>query len=553
MNRKKIKQEIKIKTNYLLTNLNKMSMKKVYLILAAVVGMTITSCTTNDYLGDVNKDQAINDGSIQFGGGFKALTRSDISGSTAAGMLNNAFKIYGVKQNRTTSTNYDKVFVNYSVRYDAAKAGNDEYNNGWYYAGIGSQDVKYWDWASANYHFVAGSPVANFSYAWNGTTGDIETATVTGLGGHLNSTTKNASATPDAVYIADPKVVAKAAYNSEVEFTFRSMQTKLRAGIYETIPGYKITSIQFYNNAASPVASNFITLNSATDNYFQGGSSVTGTVTYNWSAPAYTFAYTSGVTQGKYWEGGEFTSGVPATSSIEATTANLYGEETDMGTNGYFIVMPTPSGTTAAPLTITCDYTLTSLDGSGETIEVKDAKATIPATYTKWAANTAYTYLFKISDNSNGKTDPSQPKEGLYPITFDAVVVNVADAGQNVGTETTVSTPSITVYQNGDVVENGITFNTNAITVTVMNGTTDVTTSAELKYVELASYTYGTDYEKLGAAGAATSWTTGTPTLTSGKTYVLKAGIDTNDDSTLDTFAYFVLVVSAGENGPANS
>ena len=140
----------------------------------------------------------------------------------------------------------------------------------------------------------------------------------------------------------------------------------------------------------------------------------------------------------------------------------------------------------------------------------------------------------------------------MYPITFDAVVVNTADAGQNVGTETTVSTPSITVYQNGDVVDNGITFNTNAITVTVMNGTTDVTASADLKYVELASYTYGTDYEKLGDAGAPTSWNSGTPTLTSGKTYVLKAGFDTNGDSTLDTFAYFVLVVGAAESGPAN-
>lgn len=524
-----------------------MIMKKVYLILAAAVGMTITSCTTNDYLGDVNNEQAINNGSIQFGGGFKALTRSDISGSTAAGMLNNAFKIYGVKQNRTTHTNYDKVFVDYSVQYDAAKAGNDEFNNGWYYAGIGSQDVKYWDWASADYHFVAGSPVANFSYALNGTTGDIETATVTGLGGHLNSTTKNATATPAAVYIADPKVVAKANYNSEVEFTFRSMQTKLRAGIYETIPGYKITSIQFYNNAAPSVASNFITLNSATDNYFQGGSSVTGTVTYNWSTPAYTFAYTSGVTQGKYWEGGEFSSGVPATSSIEATTANLYGAETDMGANGYFIVMPTPSGTTAAPLTITCDYTLTSLDGSGETIEVEGAKATIPATYTKWAANTAYTYLFKISDNSNGKTDPSQPNEGLYPITFDAVVVNVADAGQNVGTETTVSTPSITVYQEGNVVTNGITYNAGSVTVKAYEGTTDVTTTATWSYVELASYTYGTDYEQLGASGAATSWTSGElTTVTANKTYVIKA-------VTSNGTAYFVLVVSAGENGPANS
>ncbi len=531
-----------------------MIMKKFYFILTAAASIALASCTTNDYLGDgpgSNSQQENNLKAIQFGSGFNALSRANITGSEAATKLGSAFKIYGVKQNRTTTTNYDKVFVNYSVKYDASQVGKDEYNNGWYYAGAETdQVVKYWDWASADYHFVAGSPVGNFTYELDGTTGDIKTATVTGLGGHLNHTTKNASATPAAVYIADPKVVAKGNYEKEVEFTFRSMQTKVRVGIYETIPGYKITSIQFYNNDATPAASNYITLNSATTGYFQGGTSVTGTVTYNWTTPAYTFTYGTGLTSGKYWEGGQFTSGVPATTSA---ATNLYGAESDMATNGYFIVMPTPSATDAQALTLTCNYTLTSIDASGEVIEVKGATATIPATYTKWATNTAYTYLFKISDNTNGKTDPSQSKEGLYPITFDAVVVNTADAGQNVGTETTVSTPSITVYQNGDVVDNGITFNTNAITVTVMNGTTDVTASADLKYVELASYAYGTDYEKLGAAGAATSWTAGTPTLASGKTYVLKAGFDTNGDSTLDTFAYFVLVVGSAESGPANS
>ncbi len=526
-------------------------MKKNLFFIAALASLTFVSCANDEYLGENStnvsqeKVEAIN-----FGTGFNKMTRADITGGDAATKLNNEMKVYGVKQNRTTATNYDKVFVDYSVKYNTTMAGNDEYNNGWYYAGISSQNIKYWDWASADYHFVAGSPVANFTYALDGTTGDIKTATVTGLGGHLNHSTKNASAEPAAVYIADPKKVVKASYNNEVEFTFRSLQTKVRVGIYETIPGYKITGIQFYNNAATPVASNYITLNGATTGYFQGGTSVQGTVTYGWTTPDYTFEYGTGLTSGNYWEGGQFTSGVPAISSA---ATNLYGAESDMAANGYFIVMPTPSATAAQALTLKCDYTLTSLDGSGEVIEVAGATATIPAAYTKWAANTAYTYLFKISDNTNGKTDPSQPKEGLYPIVFDAVVVNVADAGQNVGTETTVSTPSITVYQNGDVVENGITFNTNAITVTVMNGTDDVTASADLKYVELASYTYGTDYEKLGASGAATSWTSGTPTLTSGKTYVLKAGIDSDADSTLDTFAYFVLVVGSAETGPANS
>jgi hypothetical protein len=523
-------------------------MKKMF-FLAALATLALASCTSDEFIGETSQNTLQKtEGAINFGSGYNAVTRADITGSTAAGMLGNAMKVYGVKQNRTTNTNYDKVFVDYSVKYDVLneKVGNDEYNEGWYYVGAETnQVIKYWDWASADYHFVAGSPVANFTYALDGTTGDIKTATVTGLGGHLNHTTKNASATPAAVYIADPKVVAKANYNQEVQFTFRSMQTKVRVGIYETIPGYKITSIQFYNNESTPVASNYITLNGATTGYFQGGTSVTGTVTYNWTTPAYTFAYSSGLTPGNYWEGGQFTAGVPA---INSASTDLYGVESDMASNGYFIVMPTPSATAAQPLTLTCDYTLTSLDGSGETIEVKEAKATIPSDYTKWAANTAYTYLFKISDNTNGSTGtPGTDPEGLYPITFDAVVVNVADAGQNVGTETTVSTPSITVYQAGDVVENGITYNAGSVTVHAFEGTTDVTSSATWSYVELGSYTYGTDYEKLGASGAPTTWTPGAlTTVAASKTYIIKA-VTTNGT------AYFVLVVGAAENGPANT
>lgn len=523
-------------------------MKTKFLFLAALAGMTLVSCTSEEYLGDNNPSTSQDKlEAINFGSGFKAVTRADITGSTAAGLLGDAMKVYGVKQNKTTTTNYDKVFVDYSVKYNTAQAGNDEYNDGWYYVGAeNGQEIKYWDYSSADYHFVAGSPVANFTYALNGTTGDIATATVTGLGGHLNHTTKNASAAPAAVYIADPKVVAKAAYNSEVEFTFRSMQTKVRVGIYETVPGYKITSIQFYNNETTPAASNYITLNGATTGYFQGGTSVTGTVTYDWTTPAYTFAYSAGLTPGNYWEGGQFTAGVPA---VNSAATNLYGSESDMASDGYFVVMPTPSATAAQALTLTCDYTLTSLDASGETIEVKGATATIPADYTKWAANTAYTYLFKISDNTNGTTGttPGTDPAGLYPITFDAVVVNVEDAAQNVGTETTVSTPSITVYQAGDVVTNGITYNAGAVTVHAFEGTTDVTSTATWSYVQLDSYTYGTDYEKLGTNGAATTWTSGAlTTVAASKTYVIKA-------ETTNGTAYFVLVVGAAENGPANS
>ena len=94
---------------------------------------------------------------------------------------------------------------------------------------------------------------------------------------------------------------------------------------------------------------------------------------------------------------------------------------------------------------------------SGETIHITGAKAVVPAMYMTWKSNYAYTYLFKISDNTNGTTgtEGTSP-EGLFPITFDALAISTND--NQVGTITTVSTPAITTYQNGSVSDAGITY-----------------------------------------------------------------------------------------------
>lgn len=499
-----------------------MTIMKKQLFFAAVASITLFSCTSDDIAGgDPNAPSQGAGKAITFGSSFQSITRADKTGGDAATLLGNNFKVYGVKQNKTTNTNYDKVFVDYTVTYS---------NNSWDYVNpTADQYNKFWDYNSNDYHFVAGSPVANFAYSLNATTGDIEKATMTGLGGRLNPTTSVAS-TLAAVYIADPVIVAKANYNNVVNFTFRSMLSKVRVGIYETIPGYKITDIKFYDNATTPSSSKYITLN-GTDSYFQGGADVEGTITYNWTTPAYTFEYkTSTITSDKCWKGGEFT-GIPAISSAGAI-ADLYGTDNDKDSKGYFIVIPTPSTTAATPLSIKCDYTLTSLDGSGEEILVENATATIPADYTKWAPNTAYTYLFKITDNN------------LHPITFDAVVVETIDQG----TTTTVSAPSITVYQDGDVVTNGITYKAGTVVVMAIEGNTDVTSTATWKYVELNStdFSYSKDYEKLGASNNATTWTDGKlTTVTADKTYIIKC-------TTANGTAYFVLVVGAAETGPNN-
>jgi len=113
----------------------------------------------------------------------------------------------------------------------------------------------------------------------------------------------------------------------------------------------------------------------------------------------------------------------------------------------YQVVLPNENG---AVFELAIDYTLEATDGSGEEINVYGATAFIPAVYTKWLPNFAYTYIFKISDNSNGWTSQTNtdPK-GLFPITFDAVVIDSEEHTQT--TITTVAEPSITTYQKGHV------------------------------------------------------------------------------------------------------
>lgn len=469
-------------------------MKK-YIFLAASA-LALASCSSDDFLGDTPGSTPTSANSaIKFDGNAGKISRATSNtASTTQGKLDYQFKIYGVKSG--TDNKYSKVFEDYNIWWNTTKTASN--TNDWeYVADKGTistgetatktnielsknQTIKYWDYASKDYHFVAGSPIIAFTYNIKEATGDIESATIKDLGGHITAKEKEANAdfakAPSPVYVAEPVVVKSTNYKNAVKFTFVRHQTKVRVGIYETIPGYKISSIRFYpyeenSDAFSSTSSQNIIL-TTTAGYFKGGSSVSGKINYDWSEPKYTFEYeTTGLTQSKNWYGGKFANGVPATVSTEAGIENLYGTDADMESNGYFTVLPTPSGTQAAPILIKCDYTLTADDKSGETIEVKGATAAIPEAYSKWNTNTLYTYLFKISENTNGFTGSDDPSHvGLYPITFDAAVKETEFGMQ--GTITTFTTPSITTYQEGSVTDNGIEYKSGKpITVKVTNPT----------------------------------------------------------------------------------
>ena len=475
-------------------------MKK-YLFIAASA-LALASCSSEDFVGTEggNVENGANK-AINFSGNAGKITRATSNEGTPQQMLDYQFKVYGVKKmSKNGGDKFEPSFSDYYVWYDEAKNTTSN-TKGWEYVGnkkAGNEDatygsgnvklqndqyIKYWDYAAEEYHFVAGSPISAFTYNKNAdinTAGmRIPSATITGLAGHYEANNTETALETNPVYIAAPVKIGKDDYQKPVTFTFQRQQSMVRVGLYETIPGYSITKIKFYDADGTTATSSNIILTSATQDYFVGGSNVSGTVTYNWETPtpSYTFNYTDdeNFKKSKNWYAGELST--LATTSSEPTVNILYGTDKDMSTTGYFTVLPIPSTTEASPILIKCNYTLSADDHSGETIEVTGATAAIPAAYSKWEANTRYTYLFKISDKTNGYTGTNPDKTGLYPITFDAVVKD-----EKQGTITTIATPSITTYQANSVVENsGIKYVTNKeIKVTVTDNTNgDIKTLSE--------------------------------------------------------------------------
>mgnify|MGYP006988872427 CR=1 FL=1 len=452
-------------------------MKKYHLFLAASAGLFLAGCSSDEFMGEAQLASE-NGGikAISFGGDAQHITRST---DNDIAKLNGQFVVYGVKSGATAGSNMQKVFVDYWVWNNLSGATANTTNRyGWDYVGAKDseghgasgltldkdQTIKYWDLTAADYRFVAGSPVGAFSFTLD-ENNNITGATVTKIDAHINANPMSGDGTAlshSAVYVANPLIINPSGqtnnvnnYESSVTFQFTGQQALVRVGLYETIPGYNVSNVNFYtydidsetlaNSKWSATAgSKNIVLNSLTDDdYFIGGSNMTATLTYNWTGtPSYSFHYNSvGNTKQNKWYGGYFAESaqLPTTSST-TTLSDLYGTDKDMAlSTGYFPVLPTATGTTPTALVIKCDYTLTSVDASGETIEIMGATAAIPAAFSQWEQNHAYTYLFKISDKTAGTSGV------LYPIQFDAAVVNGADNRD--GFITTVSVPSITSYQ----------------------------------------------------------------------------------------------------------
>ena len=510
-------------------------MNKYFLYAASV--LALASCSSDDFLGENsgNGQNAANS-VINFGGGTTKTTRATSNSTYKIGDLqNNGFWVYGTKHSATEdkTANYDQaVYTNYLLAYKEGTANNTQSNTaGWEYVGVNNtpfrehvtpnvdaaQTIKYWDYSAVGYTFYAAT--ANPQNVKEGKvtidkikTDEAETGSVYTKGYNV---TLHDGADLDQLYFADRKVITKPAdtnnpkpdhknknvYGGQVEFTFRNALTKVRVAMYEIVPGYSVSIDKFYYTKVGESTQTTV----ATDRFRADANNtplVTSAAGVKYKVVYYSDTEANGqlVNQPKMLPNKTGEEGATKTVFEIGDRKTLIGsaDNTKSGTKlstditkptydtdggKYTLFMPQADNKTTLNLKV--DYTLTSLDNSGEQIHVKGATATIPAKYLCWRPNYAYTYIFKISDKTNGSTGDEKDPAGLYPITFDASVVETGDGNAEfisaIG-ESTITTFAVKdgVYQYGKAdYENGSDLYATVVdkdksTVTLATGNTKV-------------------------------------------------------------------------------
>ena len=437
--------------------------------IAAASTLALASCSSDDFLGEIQgNEQNGATSAINFGGDTGKITRATSTGNAAADLLENNFVVVGFKGSKTDEANNETyAFDHYNVNFKNGSAFSTESNRaGWEYvnqdmkvkgtepaaslaqSGATQQTIKYWDHSCKSYDFIAFSmgkgAASKYATPTHVDKAHLATAAYT-LSGNVNTLSE--------CYISDMKTVTEPNYNkTSVSMSFRHLASKVRMALFEIVPGYVISDVKFYTDATSTTTDN-------TEGTLIGKFNNSGTLTvyfpttgtkhaaekdYNKAHVRFTKSTTAGETgvlDSKKFGAVNYNNQAEGTISAGTTYLSQNAADPSYCGAGYQNVLPSEGA--ASAITLRIDYKLTSVDGSKETINVKGATATVPAEYTEWKSGYAYTYIFKISQDTNGSTGGTTP--GLTAISFDAVVVD-DEANDLQETITTVSDNSFTTY-----------------------------------------------------------------------------------------------------------
>lgn len=441
--------------------------------IAAASALALASCSSDDFLGEIQgNEQNGATSAINFGGDTGKITRATSNGKAAADLLENNFVVVGFKGNKTDAANNENyAFDHYNVNFKDGSAFSTESNRaGWEYVnqdmnvkgtkpaaslaqgGASQQTIKYWDHSCKSYDFIAfsmGKKDAASEYATptHVDKANLDKAAYT-LTGNVNTLSE--------CYISDMKTVEEKDYNkTSVSMSFRHLASKVRMALFEIVPGYVISDVKFYTdteatstttNPEGTLIGNFNNSGTLTVYFPTTGTKHATEKDYNKAHVKFTASTVAGevgVLTSKKFGAVNYNNQAEGTISAGTTYLSQNAATPSYCGTGYQNVLPSEGA--ASAITLRIDYKLTSVDGSNETINVKGATATVPAQYTEWKSGYAYTYIFKISQDTNGSTGGTGTKPGLTAISFDAVVVD-DEANGFQETITTVSDNSFTTY-----------------------------------------------------------------------------------------------------------
>ena len=436
---------------------------------------TLTACTNNDDIAGAGGVVSNEDGNpMAFSTYVAPVTRAD--GKTAADSLGSNFYVYAIK-NEGTGLAGNIVCNNYKVTYTDGTTSTSN-AAGWEYVGIAkdkeadyilepvidatsgqytsgkttttTQTIKYWDPKANNYTFYAFADGGNDLISGNITVTKLTPGTPAKRYSNGYTVEIKKEANPSKLYFSNREYIAQSnntdatadnTYNGKVKLTFHNALAKVRVGMYETIPGYSVTIDGFevaddndnpaFGDMTSKKTDKFsanLTNNTVGD---AGTLKVTysGTIVDEGVMPTTSESNAPSIAFSSDKKNSVLTLGdnLKKDKELQTSSATAVYDHSDKSYNTVY-----PQGDNKNTMKLKVDYTLKSK--AGETIEVKGATAEVPAEYLQWKPGYAYTYIFKISDQTNGVIGALT---GLHPITLDAVTVS-----DGAGSEEVISTTS---------------------------------------------------------------------------------------------------------------
>ena len=376
------------------------------------------------------------------------------------------------------------------------------------------QYLKYWDKSATHTCFYAYAPYVGTD------TDDKKVTYVDGVAQKATGTDTYVLNIPDGTLVAgydDPtkyefmyasKKVSADNYGHDVSLDFKRLVAKVNIKFWEDIPGYKVRIIGLKEGKDSVYAAAAIKEDGAGKYGYKGGRYYTsngvkikfengekkhilqyqGTTATNNKPLRFAVPTESEIGTNRYMAAKSATDyyAIPKGTSTRVLKSNLtatpveyenFPEESALSGNTWG-EMPHDSLATTG-FTFHVSYELTAED-SGERIVVRNATVHVPYEYCNWKENTHYTYIFKITKNSNGSTDtdpdidPNDPDvptdQALYPIVFDNCTVQDWDENES---EWEITDSTNLSYHNIKLgkysVDNKLSGNDRKISVTIEN------------------------------------------------------------------------------------